>query len=285
MKTQHPELISNQNPAVEILKKAYSRAQSKNPRFSLRALAKKANLSHSHISRIFAGERQPTAHILPALFDALQMDDIQKSEYYKKWIKGKLKEQAPTAIDSPHQPNSQFENEDYILLEDDSRWLLSRWYHFVLLDALKLKNFNYNPEALARALGIEVQAVVSTYKTLKEMGLVSEDSNGNMVKVHRKIRFANIRSKDFVRAHHISQMRKAILELESKKTVSDFEQRLITGFTFTGSSEKREQAIQYLHECLFKAVELMTDPGPCDEVYQLNIQFFPQIRKNELSKP
>ena len=67
---------------------------------------------------------------------------------------------------------------------------------------------------------------------------------------------------------------KAKIELETKTFDSDFQKRLINGFTLAFNPANTEKVKAKLQE-LMSEISIAGSEGECTEVYQLNLQFFP----------
>jgi uncharacterized protein (TIGR02147 family) len=122
-------------------------------------------------------------------------------------------------------------------------------------------------------LGLLPSETAEALEVLKKLDLIQEIED-SFIKKDKKLRFSTTQSQVEVRQFHKQMIQKALQELEFKTHQADFEKRLITGITFAANKKKIEKAKQKLAEVLHEiANDLMDDD--CDEIYQLNLQFFP----------
>jgi len=69
-------------------------------------------------------------------------------------------------------------------------------------------------------------------------------------------------------------MRRGLLQLERPVDQSSFQNRLFTGYTVAVDPDKILEAKNLIHKFLLETCQLLST-GPCTQVYQLQVQFFP----------
>ena len=122
-------------------------------------------------------------------------------------------------------------------------------------------------------MGISVLETEIALERLLESKLL-EEKDGVYVKTNNKMRLPTTRTKEIIRKFHQQMIKKAYDELHQKVDEEDFKKRLITGATFAINQKKIEEIQKLVHEKLYEITDLATSDD-CDELYQLNIQFFP----------
>lgn len=110
---------------------------------------------------------------------------------------------------------------------------------------------------------------------LLDEGLI-EQGKSYYQKKKDNIYIPNARSKAEIKQFHQQMIDKSKDEL-LKQEQSDYERRLITGFTFSLNSNQVDVLKVKIYEFLNEISSSST--GEIDEVYQLNVQFFPHSDK------
>lgn len=262
----------NTSKATSVLRKSWLRLKSKEPRlWSLRQVARETKVSPGYLSKIFQKQKPLQWPLAKKLLTSLRVDGINKEIVLSAFNKIAPKKRVN------YKTNSSLAT--YELPPETSEWILARWYNLSLLDLMTTEGFVNDPEWMARRLGITIQEAKDSLKKLVETGLATFE-NGVYNKKHKKIRFPTSFSKAMFREHHKSQMRRAIAELENRITPKEFNDRLIVSVTTAANPKRLEEIKNFLHLVLFEAAEMLSEEN-CSEVYQINLQLFPQtiIRK------
>ncbi len=236
---------------LQILISKYNSLKENSPRFSQRALAAQVGISPGYLSKVMSGQKNPSIQVMERLAKALKVDDLSRFSNEK---------------------SKQFE-----ILNDDSLWLFEKWYHVAVLDALTLDQPKINADFLSKALGLSKSITVDVLRELVRRGFVRLGPNGSFQKVEKKIRLPTLRSIDTIRRFHQQMLLKAIDLMERKVTQADFEKRLVAGVTVASNSEQIEKARAFLHEALYKTVEILMEGDSADTLYQVNVVMTPLI--------
>ena len=262
--------MSSQNKACVVLKKAWKKLRKKDPRtWSLSQLAKKLKVSPGYLSKIFAGKQTLSLDLAKKILETLMVDEVTRGITLQNFQE---KEHKPLG------GRKKFESlQDYELSGEEADWLLGKWYRLNLLDLLTTSNFKNDIQWMARKLGITAEEVEYSLNAFEKSGLVERDTQGVWRKKSLKVRFPVSVSKKVIREHHQSQLKKAIAILESRNLPKDFNDRLVVGLSVACNPQKLDQVREILHLALYEAAEILSE-DPCTEVYQLNLQLFPQTR-------
>jgi uncharacterized protein (TIGR02147 family) len=255
----------------EILRKYFEKRR-KTPRFSLRSLAQRLNISPAFLSRVLSGKKPIPYALLLKLGPVLDIEP----EVFATLKEGHTR---PSDAVTPRRGRVQVQTEfkDWDLANQRSVSILREWYYLPILEFTTLSNYDGQPESIARKLGLSVAVVELAIRELVRMDLLVERS-GRLVKIKKKLRWGSAKSLPEVREFHRQMMNRAQLELRTGTSNENFERRLITGITLTASAEKIASAKKKLAECLHEiANDLISSPG--SEVYHLAAQFFPLTRK------
>ena len=257
-----------------LLLNSFNKRKKEDGSLSLRSLAAKAKISPGYLSKILAGTKPLNKKIIEELSRCLKMDDLQYQQllecYEQKIIKEKLGK-------SKKSERFLFASEEYELLPAQSEWILSKWHYICVLDLITTKSFKEDPDWIAKRLNIRREDAAEALKLLERANLTFRDEKGNLQKKYRKLRFPTKMSKDLIRQFHIAQMKRAINLLDRQTSQNEFEGRLITSLTVATNLAKIQEVKEFLHQALYQAADMLSE-GDSHELYQLNLQFFPQTR-------
>lgn len=268
--------LKNPLKASRILKKIWLRKKKIDPKqLSLRKLASKNKISPGYLSKVFSGEKVLSKDLAYKICKILNVDDASYALIQELYENTQHQQQSK---------NFELPNlETFELMPESSEWLLSHWYRLTILDLMTTVNFKNDIEWIAKKIDISKNEVELSLKYFLDSQLAEINENGQWRKKHLNLRFPTTTTKSVIRQHHKSQLKRAIKELDSKTTPSDFSNRLITSISIASNPEQMKAAKDYLHLALYKAAEIL-GKGPCTEVYQLNLQLFPSTKSQIESK-
>ena len=155
---------------------------------------------------------------------------------------------------------------------------IATWYHTAILDLTTTRNFRASPRWIAERLGISTIEAHDAVERLVSLGLLVRDSQG-LRKPESKIYFATDRSEPAVRNFHKQMMEKAQAALSSNSP-GEFERREISGMTIAVHVDRLPDAKKRIQKFQRELAAFLNE-GDCDEVFQLNVQFFPLTRSSK----
>jgi uncharacterized protein (TIGR02147 family) len=267
----------------ELLQSHWQRKQKTDKKFSLRYLAKKAELSPSYLSKILSGQKPLPLPRLRALATALDLDPVAIRGLERTAIREhagaeEMAENLELEVESnsgisetpplPDLPSAEYQSAQ-------SQTALGEWYYLPILDLTTCPGFE--PSWIVERLGLRQEIADRAWNNLLELGWV-EEIKGNKGKSWRKaadkLRFPSSRIDPRIQRHHTKMLQKAAEELAYKKTDEDFRRRLILGASVATNEASYRKAEKYLEEALFKAADILAS-GRADRVYYLAFQLFP----------
>lgn len=268
----------------ELLQKALNRAVKNNPSYSLRSLARSLKVSPSFLSAVFKGKKKLSLDRFDAVAKALNMDDSAQKALRRSLLLGRILKSTKGSKDLEAELFS-YEKETKIksAIEDrDERPLkeylaVDSWYHTAILDMVTCVNFNPDPKHIALKLEIEPRQAEEAMKALSQQGLIT-CQNGVWSKPQQKLRYPTTRSYPAIRAYHKAMITKALRVLLEQTDDVSFERRLITAISFAANPNYLKKGRTRLMELIYEIADIMTE-GDCTEVYQLNVQLFPLMKK------
>ena len=256
--------------AHNILSLYFERKKMAYPSYSLRALARDLGVSPAYVSTILSGKKELPEKRLQDFIKFLDLDDIAILQLKKVLFPNEKKESSGDK--QLAQDDIDFLNK-HTPLDKKKFEILNEWYNIAILDLTTCEGFDSSPSWIAKKLKINQLQVEIAIENLKRLGFLTEKDN-KLQKVDLQIRFPTKISSSVIRKFHKSMIKKAYEELDTKVEDSAFSQRLITSSTFALNSSKIELVKEKIQNVLYEA-SLTASEGPCQSVYQLNIQLFP----------
>lgn len=249
------------------LKKYLAKKQRSSSGFSIRAMAKRLEVSPSFLSRVLSGKKRLPFSLLVELQSILEIE----AEVFELLKEKYAENQTYKSLVGTADLDSQLQS--WELAEKPSFSVLRQWFYLPILECTTLKNYDGTLLMIAQRLGISEFAVQIAIKEMVALGLMKE-KNGQYLKAKKKLRWGSSKTLNEIRSFHYQMMTKAQEELKTRTSEDDFSKRLITGITITASSKQIANAKKRLSEAIHEiANELVSANG--DEVYHLSAQLFP----------
>lgn len=253
----------------QILTSAFQRKEKQGHGYSKRALARDLGVSPAFITNLLQGKKAPPKDRIPAIIKILELDTIEQRELSRALLLSKTESPALQALLKKELDGIGLNRKTMIDVKQND--LLAEWWFIPVMESLSL-NPRGKPEETQRRLGITKGQWNRAISVLLKEGVIYQTEDGYKKKEDH-VYLSSARSKASIRAFHKMMLEKALLELE-KTQESDFQRRLITGYTFALSDERLEELKAMIMQFLDRAARKATE-GKCTDLYQLNVQFFP----------
>jgi len=262
------------------LNEYYKNKKQQKNNFSYRQFAQKANLSSpSHLLMIMSGERNLSLKTMPKIIKCLKLNKLE-SNYFELLVSYNQ----ATDFDQRSQFFSnimQLRSKRTSLhsLEREKFEFLSKWYGAAIYALIDLKDFKSDIHWISKRLNGQVSPgqVKETMETLCRLNLITEDSERGFRQVPGAINVEDDTRSMAVFNYHKSMLQKAD---ESLRT-DPIEKREMNGVTISIPKSKLPE-IKEMIRSFRKEINMVAssylDP---DEVYQLNLQFFPLSKLEE----
>lgn len=157
--------------------------------------------------------------------------------------------------------------------------MYSEWYHAVIRELISFKDFGDDYSAIAKYLSppITPGQVKKSLQLLKDIGLIKKNKDGKWVQRDPIIKTDPEIESLSIRNHNRKMIQLAEDAIEKVKP----EDREISGMTL-GISKKAfkeiKQKIQSFKDEILS--DILSDSSQSEEIYQLNFQLFPVLKKN-----
>ena len=222
--------------------------QSRNPSYSLRALARRLEVPISALSEILNGQRKVTSKMGKKILVGLGTD--------------------PEEIDSVLLPDKA-ELPEKKTLNSDHFKVISDWHYFAIPSLTETKNFVSEPDWIAERLGISKKVASEALDRLYRLGYI-KDNKTQPVHFKTPSDIASASGKK-----HTSQT----LDLARDSLFNDpVELRDFSTVTLAVSKNQIPEAKKMLAR-FRKRFQENLEVGERDEVYKLSIQFFPLTKR------
>lgn len=245
----------------KILNEKLSEIQVNNPRYSLRAYAQKMEMDPGTLSNIMNGKRNVSIKLAEKISKKLLLDPQERAELLNLFPMKRKKVEV-----------GQFEPR-YLELSASQFKIAAEWEHFAIMSLLNCKGFKKSPSWIAKRLGISMIKAEQALKRLLDMGLFTQDKNGNLSRSKKSYRTTDDIANISMKKHHEQSLDLAKESLHR----DDVLKRDFTTVTMAIDKTKLASA----KELIRKFQDELSDHLECDdqtEVYRLGIQLFPMSK-------
>ena len=238
----------------ELLQQEFIRRTNRNKSYSLRAFAQQLGMNHATLSGLLSGKRTVTANLIDKLTPALELDPKKVAE---------LKSANPES-------GSQ---EAFHMLQQDAFNSMSEWYFDAILELSQIPNINLSPKVIAPAISItELQAKLAL-ETLERLELLKLEK-GRYRLEHANS--TNILDPDYSTVAQRKYQRSVLEKSIEALTDTDRKERDHTSTTMAIQKKDLGRAKELIKKFRTELnAFLQRDPKSFDEVYQLQVSFFP----------
>lgn len=265
-----PMKMTNHKPQdfQALLKEELVARSRKNPSYSLRSFARSLNVTSAALSEMLNGKRTITKKSIEKMGLRLGLS-LGEVQFYQT---GELtKKQGSIAAASFRQ------------ITIDQYSLISDWYHYAIIELLKVKNFNSDANWIAKALGITKSIASIAVERLLRLGLIEKNKEGELADTSSG--FSSNINVDLT-SMGSKQLQKQILEQSIEALLRvPISERNHTSMTMAIDPKHMPEAIKKITKFRRELCEYLESQGSASEVYQLSISLFPITQIKNDSKP
>lgn len=238
--------------------------QAKNPSFSLRAFAKKLDLSPSALSELLRGHRHGSRKLATRLASRLLLDPQETHELLKHFDEKKLR---PATTQGTWTGDSK----DYLKLTADQFQMISEWVHYAILSLIETQGFKSDSDWIAERLGVSSSKVEACLNRLLRLGLVEKSGTHKLTRT-----FAKIHTPDDVFNLSLQKAHIADMELAKEALINlPVELRDFTSLTLPTSPERMPEVKKLIRRFRDEATQLLESTPNKTEVYQMSVYLYP----------
>lgn len=248
----------------DLLRKSYKASKDQNPRYSLRAFARKMGLSISTLSEVLNSKTKLSKKRMTDVVNRLDISDAQKKRFARSI--GVMFEGSPSA-------------EKTVSADQD---FLSNWLNRALLiffDTQEASQLTDAPRVLAKRFDVSIADIKQGLSLLVGRGMLIEHDNGTYSKPSEIWKTSDEVSSEFVKNHHRSDFDLGLRALEKIPV----DQRDFTSMMFAGDARQVAELKAEIRRFYDRALLIMEN-GSKNEVFQMSINLFPIHFEKEQGK-
>ena len=234
-----------------------------NRQYSLRAFAKYLAIDHATLSQLLRGKRALTARAIMKLGTRLGLDRAAIEGYVTHEANWGREVSSEAALGEVQQ------------LANDAANVISDWYHYAILELTRLENFKPDSRWIARVLGITADEVNLALTRLTRLGLLE------MADRHRWIDKSGDTTTSLAEFSQAAverlseQVRLLMLGAMEAARPGRFEH---SSTTLALSTARLPSVLERIARFRRELTALLEQDPVLDDVYQLEISFFPVTR-------
>lgn len=254
--------MNEQVKIQQLLQRKFLDLKTKNPSFSLRALAAKLEMQPAATNEILKGQRRVSRKIAEKIADKLMLDPSERTDLLKDFplvLKRNTKDQKNRDKDL-----------EVLKLNADQFELISDWIHFAILSLIRLKDFKSEISWMANRLGVTELDVRKSIIKLQSLNLIHIDEKGFMTRTPHPIR-----TTDDIKDLSLQRMHMNDMDMAKKKVQEiRVDQRDFTNYTFPANPKTLARAKEVIRKAQDDLEDLMNDEDAA-EVYRVCMYLFP----------
>lgn len=164
--------MEHQIAVQQLLSRKLVEIRLKNPSYSLRAFAKKLQISSAALSEIMNGKRRVSAKMASRFAARLTLNPEESEKILAAF---RRQEEGPKRPRPPQAPIR-----DSVQLSMDHFKVISDWYHFGILSLSETEDFRSAPEWIAHRLGIRLVEAKEALARLERLEMLERDPKGRL---------------------------------------------------------------------------------------------------------
>jgi uncharacterized protein (TIGR02147 family) len=272
----NPYMVFEHECYQSYLRDVFAKQVAQNPRYSLRAFARKLGIAASSLSEVLSGKKK-ISHAM-ALKIASQLNLREKERTYFTLLADldsarteTLRHEITKKIETYHR------RRNVVTLDVELFRAISEWYHVVLMEMTNLKDVNFDPRVLAPQLGITAVEVNAALQRLVKLGLIKKGADRKYQKSESQAVFASAEKNQALRKFHQQMLGLASNAPETQKPAD----RFVGSETFVFDEKLIPEANAILEDCFDKMIELSNRSKTKKRVYHFGMQLFSVTKTGE----
>jgi uncharacterized protein (TIGR02147 family) len=240
--------------------------QRQNPRYSLRAYAKKVGIHVGALTYILNGKRNVSRKLAERIAHRLLLDPQERSELFSLFPEKRKYRKPGVLLEGA--PESR-----YLEFSASQFRICAEWEHFAVMSLLRCEDFKSNVSWIAKRLGITETRTRTVIDRLLQLELLELNSNGNLSRSSKKYRTPDDVADVSLKKHHEQSLDLAKESLY-RDNISD---RDFTTVTMAIDPKKFSMAKELIRKFEDELSDVL-ESGHSTEVYRLSMQLFPLTR-------
>jgi uncharacterized protein (TIGR02147 family) len=262
-------LNASQQSAKQVLKNAIDEIRVRNPRLSLRAVAKKISVAPSYLSEVLNGKKALSAATASRIAANLKFPR-ELSELFLALVELELSKEPTLRTKLAAKVTALKKRVAVKPLSEDQFSEMSDWYHFAILEMSQLPDMDLKPSVVASALDIPEEKAKAALKSLVKNQHLVAGPDKRLKKSAPRLNVSSEVRNESIRTFHKQMLSKAIFAVDKQSNKEKF----IGSETFPFDSTQLEAAKEIIEDCFSRLVLLAGESEKKDSVYHLGIQMF-----------
>ncbi len=267
------EEIRAANDYRQLVAMEFDRRKGKNLKYSLRAYARDLKISPSFLSEVLSGKSAFSKEQGQSWAQTMGFND-EEQDFVVTLVE--VSEGRSETIRSAARVwlNRLRMDSDVEKLKIDAFVLIADWYHFAIVEVLRLSEAVHNIHWIAERLGILEPAVLASLRRLERLGFLKSREDGGYEILRPRTSVGGVPS-EFIKNFHATVLEKATTALFYQPV----ECRDFSSTTIAFDSTLLPQYREIVADFRRKVVDLANSSDHKDTVYNLSVQMF------QVSKP
>lgn len=263
--------LIDQTQMRELVRNHIDQAKRKNPLFSMRAFAKKIDISVGGLSSFLSGKNNYSLEMLEKIVNAIVVSPEERKDI--------LKEYNLLFVDNLRRASKGSEH-DFRLLKEEEIAFIQDWYHYALLFLIGTEGFRLDILWISKRLGISSTEVETALSRLVHLQLITISDDQTVTPTNNFVR-----TSDDVANQSLRIMHKQMLHLASQSIDNDpVRKRDITSLTLPVSVKNLSKAKEIIRKCQDDLMNVLTEKEKNDEVYHVLFCLYPVTKSEPLSE-
>lgn len=253
-------------PFFELLNEGYEQRKRKNPSYSLRAYAQFLGVPRSTTFELMKGKISGQKKTVQKVGKKLGLTDTEIL-YFSLLIE--------IERTTKPQKRSELYKEAYCLhtrfntISEDDFSFVARWYHFAVMELLKVKGASGDPSWIAKKLQIKVGEAKEALEALEKLNIVKIDSKGKIYIIKDFVSLPSGEPLSIAQDYHQTMIEKAMKAVKTQPKGT----RNFSSMTFCFNKAELKDVDQFIKKMRMKFADRFVSGQEYDSVYSLNIQF------------
>lgn len=257
---------------LEFIQSETEKLRKSNPDWSVSKWASDMGfMNPTALHMIIKGKRRPGSKAIPRLCRFFQFSE-QEEKYFRYLLKRDLSVKDPEVaqyIDS--KLKVMIQDQSMLSLEETEFKLIAEWYHYAIQQMLCIQSMSDDAKEIQKNLfyDVSLEQVEAAIENLLRLKIIDR-RDGQLVVLQRAVRTSHDIPSEALKIHAEQMIENA------KKSIRkiDLQERTVQGRTLVIKKDQIEAAKKMIQEFSNQfGVEVDCEDG--NQVYQLNIQFFP----------
>ena len=232
----------------------------------------------SSITKILNGDRDPGNQITEQLIAYFQFRD-KEALYFRDLVRlSKIRKDPRLSVMLMEKMGKTFPNSDHRLLDEKTFAAISNWFYLPLREMVRMKSFTEESEKLAKRFQFKItpREIKQAIEAMLQLRLLKRNNAGALAVAEGRLSTTDDVASEAIKRYHEKMLENAKLAIRSV----DMRDRELQAESIVIKTENMEQAKQMIREFREKFSRTFEeDEG--NSVYQIQIQFFPLIKKQE----